>query len=74
MISHDFIISFFSAYHAHCCIKYRLSNPLIPYILLPKFPGALMHLYIITIYVNDNTDNNHNTSEHLYYLLHPSIV
>ena len=29
-----------------------------------------MHLYIITLYVNDNTDNSHNSFAHLYYLLH----
>ena len=72
--SNAFIVKFFSDYHANVCLKYELSYPFIPYILIIQWPESLMYLYIITLYVNDNADNRHNSSSHLYFLLHPSEV
>ena len=72
--SHAFIISVFSTYHAHFFLKYELSDPLIPSILLLPCPGLLMKISGITMYVNDNTDNSHNAFSHLYFLLHPYVV
>ena len=33
-----------------------------------------MHLYIITMYANDKTDDIQNESSHMYCLLHISLV
>ena len=33
-----------------------------------------MHVYIITMYVNYNTDNGRNVFSHLYCFLHPYVV
>ena len=58
--SHDFIIIFFSAYHAHFLnLKYALSYQSMPSILLLPWPRSLMHIYTTNIYVNANTVNSH---------------
>ena len=72
--SHAFIVIFFSAYHEHFCSKYVFLDPLITSIFLQAWPGSLMHLYIINIFVNENIDNFHIAFSHLYCLLQSYVV
>ena len=45
-----------------------------PYILLLPWTGWLIHVYIITMYVNSRTDNIHIAFEHLCCFLHPHAL
>ena len=56
------------------CLKYNLSDPLIPSVFLLSCPVSLIYLYINTLYVNDNTDNIHNSFSHMYCLIHTSVL
>ena len=71
---HDFITRIFSVYKAHFYPKYVFYDTLIPSTLILPRPRELMHLYIITLYVNYRTDNRHNAFAHIYCLLHPSVI
>ena len=55
-------------------LKYDLLDLLMPYILLFPFPGALMYPCIITMRVNDKTDNSLNVFAHLHCLLHLYVL
>ena len=54
--------------------NYVFMYPLIPYVLIIPWPGALMNLCIISLYINSNTDNIHIEFEHLYCFIHPSVL
>ena len=45
-----------------------------PYIFLIPCKVALIRLSIITMYLNDNTDNIHNVFVHMYCFLYPYSV
>ena len=72
--SHYFIIRFFRAYHEYLCLKYEFSYPLIWSILILPWPGELINLSIINLYIKTKTANIHIGFSHLYYLLHQYLV